>query len=122
MGDTCNKLDTWNRNYFDWCWNCFNMGMKLNVSETWVTEIPEQARYSKNLIQKLQKQNQTKYNYFSCKENYYIMSIPEIKDNSFIIYLIPGFIFLIKEHIGKSVILKKWEVKNNNLNIYFYVE
>ena len=115
-------ISNWNKNFFDWCWNCFNMGMKLNVSETWVTEIPEQARYSKNLIQKLQKQNQTKYNYFSCKENYYIMSIPEIKDNSFIIYLIPGFTFLIKEHIDRSVILKKWEVKNNNLNIYFYVE
>lgn len=109
----------WNKNFFDWCWNCFNMGMKLYVSETWTQDNPGAAEYSKVVISELQKTDQSKYNYFSRQGWGYKMVIPGIAQNKYISYLIPGFLFLIKEHINHQLKLVKWKFKKNTLVICF---
>lgn len=113
------SVSEWNKNYFDWCWNCFNMGQKINGSDTWEKDFPESAEFSKELIQKLQKADQSKIEYFSNCGKYYKMTIPGINQNTYLGFLMHGFMFLIKEHINQPVELINWEVKNGNFVIYF---
>ena len=55
MKDIRNKLDIWNKNYFDWCWSCLNMGMKIYVSDDWAQLNPGAYKFSLDLILKMVK-------------------------------------------------------------------
>ena len=100
MEDTCNKPDIWNKNYFDWCWSCLNMGMKMYVSDDWIQLNPEAYKFSLDLILKMREVNQSSYNYFSRQKDHYRMVLPGVEQNPYIEYLIPGLTFLIKEHMS----------------------
>ena len=119
MEDTCNKPDIWNKSYFDWCWSCLNMGMKMYVSDDWTQLNPEAYKFSLDLILKMREVDQSSYNYFSRQKDHYRMVLPGVEQNPYVEYLIPGFTFLIKDHVNYYTYIVKWAFEDNNLIFYF---
>lgn len=119
MEDIYDKIDTWNKNFFDWCWSCLNMGMKIYVSDDWTQLNPEAHKFSLDLILKMREVDQSSYNYFSRQGDHYKMVLPGVEQNPYIEYLIPGFTFLIKEHVNYWTYIVKWAFEDGNLVFYF---